>query len=163
MNDVNLNAVHLNDVEAAVMAHPFFAGLDPRLTAQVVPLAHPVEYSATAWIARVGTPADRFLLVTGGRVGIEIAAADRDPLIVTTVHAGEVVGWSWFVEPHEWHFDVVALSDVTALAIDAEALRAACVADHEFGYQMGSRLIRVVASRLGATRHQVVDVYGRAR
>jgi CRP/FNR family cyclic AMP-dependent transcriptional regulator len=151
------------DVEAAVMAHPFFAGLDPRLMARIVPLAQPVEYPAAAWIARVGTPADRFLLLTGGRVGIEIAAADRDPLIVTTVHAGEVVGWSWFVEPHEWHFDVIALTDVTALSLDAEALRAACAADHELGYQLGNRLIRVVASRLGATRHQVVDVYGRPR
>jgi CRP-like cAMP-binding protein len=108
-------------------------------------------------------PADQLLLVTGGRVGIEIASADRDPLIITTVHAGEVVGWSWMVEPHEWRFDIVALSQVTGLAIDAVALRTACAADHELGYEIATRLSRVVAARLGATRLQLLDVYGRVR
>jgi CRP/FNR family transcriptional regulator, cyclic AMP receptor protein len=151
------------DIGSALSAHPFFAGLDPRLAARVAPLAHLVEHPAGAWIARVGLPADQFLLLTEGRAGIEITAADRDPMIVATVHAGEVVGWSWFVEPHEWHFDVVALDDVRALAIDAAALRAAYAADHELGYQLGNRLTRVVASRLEATRHQLMDIYGRAR
>jgi len=153
----------MTDIATAVAAHPFFAGLDPRLIARIVPLTQPVEHPTGAWIARVGTSADQFLLVTDGRAGVEIASADRDPLIVATVHAGEVVGWSWFVEPHEWHFDVVALEHVRALTIDAPALRAACAADHELGYQLGTRLTRVIASRLGATRHQLVDVYGRAR
>jgi CRP/FNR family transcriptional regulator, cyclic AMP receptor protein len=151
------------DIASAVSAHPFLAGLDPRLVARIVPLAQLVEYPLGAWIARVGLPADQFLLLTEGRAGIEITAADRDPLIVATVHAGDVVGWSWFVEPHVWHFDVVALDDVQALAIDAAALRAACTADHELGYQLGTRLTAVVASRLEATRHQLIDVYGRAR
>ncbi len=151
------------DIGSAVSAHPFLAGLDPRLVARIVPLAHLVEYPAGTWIATVGRPADRFLLLTEGRAGIEITAADRDPLIVATVHAGEAVGWSWFIEPHVWHFDVVALDDVRALSIDASALRAACAADHELGYQLGNRLTRMVASRLEATRHQLMDVYGRAR
>ena len=96
-----------------------------------------------------------------GRAGIEIAAADRDPLLVATVHAGEMIGWSWFVEPHEWHFDVLALDPLRTLAMDAAALRAACRADHELGYQVAHRLARLLASRLVATRHQLVDVYGR--
>ena len=104
-----------------------------------------------------------FHLVVAGRAGIEVAAADRAPLVVATAHAGDVIGWSWFVEPHLWHFDVIALDDLRTIAIDGGLLRDACVADHELGYHVARRLTRVVASRLEAARHQLVDVYGHAR
>ncbi|HBX77060.1 MAG TPA: Crp/Fnr family transcriptional regulator [Acidimicrobiaceae bacterium] len=153
----------MSTLESELLEHPFLAGLDPTLAARLASLTQRVEFPAGAWIARVGMPADQFLMVTDGRAGIEIAAADMNPLIVTTVHPGEVLGWSWFVEPHEWQFDVVALSELTALAIDAKELLRACAADDELGYQIGTRLIRVVASRLGAARYQLMDVYGSAR
>jgi CRP-like cAMP-binding protein len=151
------------DIRAAIAGHPFMVGLPPRFVDVLVPITELVEFPMGGWIARTGAPANSFLLLVAGRAGIEIGAASRDPMVVATVHAGDVVGWSWFVEPHEWHFDVVALDHVRALAVDATALRAACAADHELGYQLGIRLARVVASRLEATRHQLLDVYGRPR
>ena len=56
-----------------------------------------------------------------------------------------------------------SLDDVHALTLDAAALRTACEEDHELGYRVARRLTEVVASRIEATRHQVVDLYGRDR
>ena len=153
----------MNDVGAALAAHPFFDGMSPSQLDTVAGLATFAVFPAGSWMARSGTPAGMFHAVIDGRAGVELAAADREPLLVATAHAGDVVGWSWFVEPHQWHFDVVALDDVRTVAIDGALLRDACVADHELGYHIARRLTRVVASRLESARHQLVDVYGRAR
>lgn len=152
----------MNDMTARLAGHAFFTGLDPRLVAEVAELTTTAHFAARQWVARSGERATVFHAVTAGRAGIEITAAGREPLLVATVHPGDVLGWSWFVEPHRWHFDVIALDDLETLAIDAEGLRVACAANHELGYQLARRLTRVVASRLDATRHQLVDVYGRA-
>ncbi len=123
----------------------------------------PREFPKRAVIAHSGADADEFHLVVSGRAGIEIIAAGVRPMVIATVHGGEVIGWSWFVEPHRWHFDVIALDTVHTLAIDAAQLRAACDADHELGYRLARRLTTVMASRIEASRHQVVDHYGRER
>ena len=151
----------MKEIRDVLAAHPFFAGLDARVTDRLTEYARDHRYPKGTWIARARAPADEFHAVLSGRVGIEIVAPGHRPLVIATVHGGEVVGWSWFVEPHRWHFDVVALDDVHALTLDAAALRAACEQDHELGYRVARRLTEVVASRIEATRHQVVDLYGR--
>ncbi len=153
----------MTDLNELLAGHAFFAGLDPSLIDKVAGMATVAEFPAGTWIARYGTEAGTFHAVVDGRAGIELASADRAPLLVATVHPGEIVGWSWYVEPHRWHFDVVALDVLRTVAIDGGLLRAACLEDHELGYQVGRRLTRVVAARLEATRHQLVDVYGHVR
>ena len=151
----------MNDIAAVLAGHPFFAGLDPAMVTTLASLATERRYAAGAWMARSGTPADQFHVLLSGRAGIEIVAPGHRPLVIATVHGGEVAGWSWFVEPHRWHFDVVALDDVHALTLDAVGVRAACEQDHELGFRLGRRLTQVMAARVEATRHQVVDLYGR--
>lgn len=109
-----------------------------------------------------GTP-NWFHAIVDGRVGIEIDAPGRDPLIVATLHPGDVVGWSWFVDRQPWQFDVVALDDVRTVAIDVEDLLGACASSEGLRHELTTRLLRVVAPRLHGTRMQLVDVYGSAR
>lgn len=153
----------MNEIRDALASHPFFAGLDARRIDALAAFTFVREVPQGEWIARTGGHADVFHAIVHGRAGIEIHAADREPLVVATVHAGEVIGWSWFVEPHRWHFDVIALDPMRLLDIDAAQLRAACAADHELGFHVADQLTRVLASRLEATRHQLVDIYGIAR
>lgn len=141
-------------------SHPFFAGMPRSAIDTIERSATLAEHPAGSWIARAGDTADRFHAVVDGRAAIELSAGGREPLVVATAHAGDVVGWSWFVEPHRWRFDVIALDDVRTIAIDAAALRSACEADHELGYRIAHRLARIIAGRLESTRHQLVDVYG---
>lgn len=158
--DTGRDEVPASDLLAA---HPFFSGMPRAMLERVASSTTIVHHPAGSVIARTGGDADRFHAVVDGRAAIELTASDREPLIVATVHPGEVIGWSWFVEPHRWRFDVVALDEVCALTIDAAALRSACEADHELGYRVAHHLARVIAARLESTRHQLVDVYGDAR
>jgi CRP/FNR family transcriptional regulator, cyclic AMP receptor protein len=153
----------MTDLHELLGTHEFFAGLEHHLILKVADMATIAEFPAGTWIARSGTDANVFHAVIEGRAGVELAAAGRPPLLVATVHPGEVVGWSWYFEPHRWHFDVLALDPLRTVAIDGVRLRVACVDDHELGYHLGRRLAQVVASRLESTRHQLMDVYGPAR
>jgi CRP-like cAMP-binding protein len=152
-----------NDLDDMLANHPFFAGMPASCIATVSDLARVVDHAPGTWIARTGQTADAFHAVVDGRVAIELTAAGTEPLVIATLQAGDVIGWSWFVSPHRWRFDVVALDAVRTISIEAAALRAACEGDHEVGYRIAHRLAGVIAARLEATRHQLVDVYGRPR
>lgn len=150
-------------VRSVIAAHPFVQGLSDRIVDALAEMADLVEMSAGSWIALQGKPAHAFHLVTEGRCAIEVATPHRAPLVIATVHPGDVLGWSWMFPPHRWHFDVLAIDTVRTIAIDGDALRNACATDHELGYEITRRLAGVVASRLEATRLQLLDVYGPPR
>ena len=59
---------------------------------------------------REGDPADTFYLVRHGSVALETFVPARGPVMIETLEAGEVVGWSWLFPPYRWHFDARALS-----------------------------------------------------
>jgi CRP-like cAMP-binding protein len=151
----------MNTVREQLGGHPFFAGFEPKMIDRLATFTTERRYAKGAVVAHAGSEAGEFHLVRAGRAGIEIVAPGVQPMIIATVHGGEAIGWSWYIEPHRWHFDVVALDDLLTLAIDATQLRAACDDDHELGYRLGRRLAQVMATRIEATRHQVVDLYGR--
>lgn len=141
-------------------AHPFFAGLGGDALSALATMGELVRYPAGWWIAREGQHADRFYAVVHGRAMIEAARPVGDPVVVSTVHTGEVIGWSWLFWPHRWHFDVIAVDDVEAIALRAEDLRE--MLDHEplVGNLLVRRLAHVMAERLAATRLQLLDISG---
>jgi CRP-like cAMP-binding protein len=139
--------------------HQALAGLEPRLLDVLANHAHVAVYPAGGWIARVDSAAGSFLAIVGGRAAIEIAPPARKPVVVATVHEGDLLGWSWLVPPHRWHFDVLALEEVRAVVMDGSALRQRFDIDHELAYQLTRRLLSVVATRLEATRVQLLDLY----
>jgi CRP/FNR family cyclic AMP-dependent transcriptional regulator len=151
------------DIRRALGDHAFFAGMDPRHLDTLARMAGWSRHPAHSWLAHAGDPPDRFHAVVDGRVGIEIDAPGRDPLVVATVHAGDVVGWSWFIDRQPWQFDVVALDDVRTVAIDVDRVLDACASSEGLRSEFTTRLLRIVASRLHDTRMQLVDVYGSER
>lgn len=148
---------------ADLASHPFTAGMPAQRVQVLAGLAERREFVAGEWIARQSDTADACHLVLAGRAAVEVAAPGRDPLVIATVHGGEVLGWSWLLPPHRWHFDVVALDGVSTIALDAQRLRAACQSDHALGHEVTLRLAAVIATRLEGTRLQLVDVYGNDR
>jgi CRP-like cAMP-binding protein len=148
------------DLHNTLTAHRFCDGMPQRIIDELAGMATFVELAAGSWIARQGQPADTFHLLVDGSCAVEIAAAARQPLVIATIHAGEVLGWSWMLPPHTWHFDVLAVEDSRSIAVNGAALRSACHTDHELGYEISTRLAAVIAARLEAARMQLVDVYG---
>ena len=149
-----------SDSRQLLATHPFAAALGDDALDTLSAMATIVEYEPGDWITRQGSLAHAMHLVVSGRAAIEVCPPGRAPLVIATVHGGEVLGWSWLFPPHAWHFDVVALDPVRSIMLEAAALREACEADHDLGFSIVFGLARVMASRLEATRLRLVDVYG---
>ena len=106
-----------------------------------------------------GDPADVCHLITDGTVAIEIRSPGSPPRTFQTLHAGDVLGWSWMFEPRLWTFDARAVSETSTITLDAALLSRAIEDDPVFGLRFGTRMTQAIVNRLKATRLQVLDVY----
>ncbi len=140
--------------------HPFARGLSDEHLALVSACAINVSLAAGAMLCVEGASADTFYLLRRGHVSIEVHQAGRGPIVIETVGAGDVAGWSWLVPPYRWTFDARALDRVGALAIDGACLRAKSLEDSALGFALLSRVAQELLERLQATRVRLLDLYG---
>jgi len=149
----------VENLERVLSEHPFFAGMDPAQLATLVGCSSNVTFDQGRYLFREGEAAERFYVIRFGRVTVETFGPSRGPLVIETVEAGDVLGWSWLFPPYKWHFDARAQSFVRALALDGTCLRGKCEADPALGYNMVKRFAGVVVHRLEATQLQLLDLY----
>jgi len=141
--------------------HPFLKGLAPQhIKVLASDCVRHVQFEPRQVIFHEGEEAHRFYLLRQGRVAIEVRAPQRGPLTVETVQAGEVLGWSWLVPPHRFHFDARAIELTRAIELDGRRLRTCCEQDHDLGFDLFQRFAQVIADRLQGTRMQLMDLYG---
>jgi CRP-like cAMP-binding protein len=150
------------DLEPLLRGHRFFDGLDPAYLSLLAGCAANEVAPAGSLMFREGDPARTFYLIREGRLALEIAAPGRGALVVQTLTAGDVAGFSWLIEPHRWEFDGRAVDRVRAVRLDGTCLRGKCEDDPRLGYDLMCRFAALATSRLQATRLQVMDVYGHA-
>jgi CRP-like cAMP-binding protein len=148
-----------SEIVAMLGAHPFLKGMSAAHLASLAECVQPVTVSAGQLLGREKEPANFFYLLQSGRVAIEIHTPDRGNVRIQTLGPGEMVGWSWLVPPYRWQFDARVVEPVKAIGLNAQCLRGKCETDHELGYELLKRLVSVIASRLAATRVQLLDVY----
>jgi CRP-like cAMP-binding protein len=146
-----------------IAEHPFFSGLAPPYVDLIAGCGQLAHYRAGDYLARVGTAADSFFLIREGKVALEITPPGRPPVPVSSVSAGEVVGWSWLFDPYRWQFDARAMDHVSAVRFDGTCLRGKCEADTALGYDLMKRFARVMVERFVDSRLQFMDVYGQPR
>jgi CRP-like cAMP-binding protein len=120
--------------------------------------AQPVTFEAGKRILEEGQDADGCFFIEDGDVALELCNVGLQCFAVQTLHAGDIIGWSWLFSPHKWSFDAVAASEVTALRLNATVLKEAMEADAAFGYELMHRFSEVIISRLQATRSQFIDL-----
>ena len=150
----------MEDLGRILVRHPVFEGLAQEHVDLLVGCAKNVRFGTDAYVFREGQQADAFWLIREGSVALELHVPGMPALIVDTLHAGEVLGWSWLIPPHRWHNDARAVTPVRALGLDGACLRGKCDDDPELGYELMRRFAQIVADRLEATRLQLLDVYG---
>lgn len=149
----------MRTLEDLIAASPVFAGMEPRHLTLIAGCGQNEHVEAGARLFDAGASADRFHLIREGAVALEIAAPGRT-VVIETLHAGDVVGWSWLFEPYLWQFDGRAVEPTRMVTFDGRCLRGKCDADHELGYQLMRRFAGALVDRLQATRLQLLDVYG---
>ena len=138
-----------------IIAHPFLKGLSAHQLQILGDCAMEVAFSAGERLFREGDPANRFYLIVEGEVVLESDAGERDPVLIQTLGAGEVLGWSWLLPPYYWQFNARAVRPTKAVFFYGTRLREACERDHDLGYELMKRTAAVVIQRLQAARRQL--------
>jgi CRP-like cAMP-binding protein len=150
------------DLGHIIDEHPFFQGIDPALREALVCCASNERFVAGEYLCREGVEAHKFYLIREGQVAVEVEPPVKKPIILETLGAGEVLGWSWLVPPHRTAFSVRAQTSVRVLAFDGACLLRRMQAEPALGYAVLSRFVPVIAHRLSAARLQLLDLYGPA-
>ncbi|MGB8645280.1 MAG: cyclic nucleotide-binding domain-containing protein [Anaerolineae bacterium] len=150
----------MKTLEPILREHPYFKDLEPRFLELLVGCATNVVYKPDTFICHEGEAANQFYIIRQGQVSLEIYAPGRGPIVLQTLGAGDILGWSWLIPPYRWHSDARALEQTRAIALDGECLRMKCNADHDLGYELLKRFSNVIVASLEAARFQLIDVYG---
>jgi CRP/FNR family transcriptional regulator, cyclic AMP receptor protein len=145
-------------IEQLLAEQPYFKGLSAPQLAAVTGCAKNVRFEAGEHLVRQGEDANEFFVIRQGKVALE-ASAPAGPITVQTLGDGDVVGWSWLVQPHVWRLGAVARELTRAISLDGACLRRKCEEDHDLGFELLKRFSFLISERLEATRLQLLDFY----
>ena len=149
----------MGTLEADIASHPFLRSMRPEHVSIVVEGASQVQFDANQIIFRESDIAYQFYLLQEGRVAIESRVSNEGAIVIQTLGAGDVLGWSWLFPPYFLHFQARALERTRAVWLNAAHLLIACEENREFGYELMKRVSQLLIARLHATRRQLLECY----
>ncbi|MFC8208567.1 MULTISPECIES: cyclic nucleotide-binding domain-containing protein [Streptomyces] len=141
--------------------------LNPRLTAalsveqreRLLQYARRVDFPEETRLFKEGGYADRFWIIRTGTVTLDVEVPGKQPAVVDSVNAGELLGWSWLFEPYQWHFGAETMTRVRAHEFDAATVRMLMDADPSFGFALDHFVGQMLAHRLFSARVRLLDLY----
>ena len=139
--------------------HPLFRGLSRNYIDLLARAATEQRFEPHELIFHERDHADKFYLIVDGNVAVEILVNQRSPVTIQTLRRNEIFGWSWLVEPYQWHFDAQARVSTQAIEFDAKLIRQSFERHPEFGYTMMKRFAPIIVRRLQAARLQLLDLH----
>ena len=146
-----------------VAFHPFLAGMNQAQLALLTDCAMAAHFKKGEVILRQGEFANRFYLIESGSVALESGADLDEPVLVDTITAGDLLGWSWMFPPYVWHFTARALQPTSALFFYGTILREYCERDHSLGFELLKRAAAVMSRRMQMARDKMLAIHsGRA-
>jgi CRP/FNR family transcriptional regulator, cyclic AMP receptor protein len=151
--------IDVEPVATRVALHPFLAGMNPAHLALLTDCAIPVHFKKGQMILREGELANRFYLIESGKVVLESGEGFGDPVIVETIGAGDLLGWSWMFPTYVWHFTARAVEPTKAIFFYGTILREYCERDHSLGYELFKRITPIMMKRLQSARRRMLSVY----
>lgn len=148
-------------IVSALGASWFGGGLSHHARVRLAEAAELVDYTPATVILREGDETTLFAILVHGRVALRMRVPERGPVTILTVEPGDVVGWSALVPPHRSTSTAVATESTTVIMFEARRLRDLLEADLPLAATLYPRLMEAIGRRLGATRHQLLDLYAR--
>lgn len=138
--------------------HPFTASFWPEHLERLAAMASEARFGPGEFLFYEGDHSSLIYLLIAGKVALEVTAPGR-PLRVSTLYAGELLGWSSVTNDNGKQFQARTLEEVHALAFDGARLRHACEQDFAFGFAFMRAMSTVMSARLHAIRAQLLDAY----
>lgn len=142
--------------EDVLKQHPFFESLDHWYLEQLSRYADVVHYKKGQFIFREGEEADHFYLILKGKVNVGLFGKAED-IVIQPLEEGEILGWSWLVEPYRWRFDAYVTEDVEVISLNGKYLRSKCEEDHHLGYSLIKQLTGIFWQRLQNIRQKLIE------
>jgi CRP/FNR family cyclic AMP-dependent transcriptional regulator len=142
-----------------VTLHPFLVGMNRRQLALLTDFAMAVQFKKGQVIFREGELANRFYLIETGKVILESSGGLGDPVVIDTIGAGDLLGWSWLFPRHTWHFTARAIEATTAIFFYGTILREYCEEDHSLGFELLKRVSLVMNRRMQAARNKMLTIH----
>ena len=141
-----------------VALHPFLAGMNATQLALLRDCAIAVHFKKGQTILREGDLANRFYLIESGKVTLESGEKSGNPLIIETIGAGDLLGWSWMFPPYVWNFTARATESTDGIFFYGTILREYCERDPSLGYELFKRMAPVILRRLQAARKKMLSI-----
>ena len=146
-------------IEKTLAENAFFAGLDAGAVDFLSKHAKERTVKGGEVLFRQGQHADKFYLVRSGRITVEIPAVYGPSMEIQNLGQGEVLGWSWFIEPYDWDFQARTEEDTELLEFDGDGVLQHCEDNASFGYEVLKRFTRLMSDRLTAARQRMMDTF----
>ncbi len=148
-------------ISVRVALHPFLAGMNPTHLALLTGCAMVSQFKPGQVILRDGEIANRFYLMESGKVILESGRGFGDPVVIETIGAGDLLGWSWMFPPYTWNFTARAIEPTTAIFFYGTILREYCERDPSLGYELFKRMAPVMLRRLQSARKKMLAIHAR--
>ena len=150
----------LGSVAALLEDTWFGSGLSVDSKRRIGEMARTYDAPSRARLLREGDETKELSILVSGRVALTEHVGGRGSVTLMTVEPGDIFGWSALISPFRATSTVVSLEPVTVVAIDGARLRGEVHSDCELAAGIYPKLLEALARRLGATRHQLLDLYG---
>ncbi len=138
-----------------VALHPFLVGMNQTQLALLTDCAIPVRFEEGQIIFREDEMANRFYLIESGKVVLESTGGVGDLVVIDTIGAGDLLGWSWMFPPYVWHFTARAVERTEVIFFYGTILREYCERDPLLGYELFKRMSAVMVKRLQGARQRM--------
>ncbi|MGD9295138.1 MAG: cyclic nucleotide-binding domain-containing protein [Roseobacter sp.] len=150
----------IHTIRDLLSRHPAFRDFDDPALDLISGCGTNAHFPAGQLIFREGDAADKVYIIRHGDAVIEIPAPGKGGLTLESLHEGDVLDWSWLAPPQRTMSDARAVTDVSAISLDAACVLSKCEEHPQLGYQMFKLWLPHLAQRLHAQRLQLLDLYG---
>ncbi|MCD6338936.1 MAG: cyclic nucleotide-binding domain-containing protein [Verrucomicrobia bacterium] len=146
------------DVQRIVAEHPFWQGIDPQVIPSLVASAQINRYGVGKVIFQERQEARNFYLLHKGHVAVETFVPGEGVSVLTVLHPGEALGWSWLFPPYRWQFSARSVDATEVIVHSADQLRKLAQENPAFGKELVTRMAQVLLERLKATREKLEEL-----
>jgi CRP-like cAMP-binding protein len=148
------------DIAQTLRGVEFFHDIAAEYLQRVAAISKIVEFPARHDIFREHEPAKDVFILISGRVSLVICAPTVGCRQLMEVSDGELIGWSPLVGRSRLSDTARTLTPTKAIAMDGDQILALCAKDPRFGFEFMHRAAQTLASRLSATRIQLLKMGG---
>jgi CRP-like cAMP-binding protein len=148
------------DIEA-LRNFEIFEDLDRRELEHVATYGRAQEVKAGTTVFEENALASHLYMVLDGTVEIGIGGGSDHKIVIDTVNAGEVFGWSAVAEPPRFTAGAWATGDTRLVVFDGANLVQLFEINNRIGYRILKRISVVISRRLKARESELIKALER--